>query len=212
MSLRWPCEPRVAGIDEAGRGPLAGPVVAAAVILAPGAEPILGLNDSKALSAAERDRLEVEVRARAVAFGLGWADAAEIDALDILRATFLAMRRAVLALPVVPVSLLVDGNRLPPLAGLRVRGPCEAIVRGDGREAAIAAASVLAKTWRDRYMVAADRQYPGYAFAVHKGYGTARHLQALRHLGPTSLHRRTFEPVRSAGRAHAALSGPNPSP
>jgi ribonuclease HII len=152
------------------------------------------------------------VRTRAAAFGIGWADAAEVDALDILRATFLAMRRAVLALPIVPGSLLVDGNRLPPLAGLRVAGPCQAIVRGDGREAAIAAASVLAKTWRDRYMVAADRRYPGYDFAVHKGYGTARHLAALRRLGPTSLHRRTFEPVRSAHAAHAASLGSNPSP
>jgi ribonuclease HII len=196
VSVRWPAQAGLAGVDEAGRGPLAGPVVAAAVILP--LRPVMrGLDDSKRLDPAERERLEARIRTRAVAFALGWADASEIDALNILEATMLAMRRALLALPVRPACVQVDGNRLPSAEGLGLAGPMQAIVGGDGLEAAIAAASILAKTSRDRYMVAADGRYPGYGFARHKGYGTAHHLAALAQLGPCPLHRRSFEPVRS---------------
>ncbi|HUO94973.1 MAG TPA: ribonuclease HII [Steroidobacteraceae bacterium] len=197
MSVRWPRTALLAGLDEAGRGPLAGPVVAAAVIL-PAGPRIRGLDDSKQLAPADRERLSISIRARAVAWGLGWADAAEIDALNILEATWLAMRRALLALPVAPRALQVDGPHAPSLEGLGFSAPIDAIVGGDGSEAAIAAASILAKTWRDHFMVAADNRHPGYGFAVHKGYGTADHLDVLSALGPCPLHRRTFEPVRSA--------------
>ena len=194
----------VAGVDEAGRGPLAGPVVAAAVILSLDTR-IRGLDDSKRLTAPVRERLAQQIRAGALAWGLGWADAGEIDALNILEATLLAMRRALLALPVRPQSVQVDGNRAPSAAGLGLAGPLETVVGGDAREAAIAAASILAKTWRDAFMVAADARRPGYGFALHKGYGTPAHLRALRELGPCPLHRRSFEPVRSAGsRPHPA--------
>jgi ribonuclease HII len=197
VSVRWPRQAGLAGLDEAGRGPLAGPVVAAAVIL-PAARVVRGLDDSKRLAAAERERLALLIRARAVAFGIGWADTAEIDALNILEATLLAMRRALLALPIRPRSLQVDGDRAPSLAGLGFDAPLETIVGGDGREAAIAAASILAKTWRDAYMRAADGRHPAYGFAVHKGYGTTEHLDVLAAIGPCPLHRRSFEPVRSA--------------
>ena len=197
MSVRWPRQAGVAGLDEAGRGPLAGPVVAAAVIL-PAARVIRGLDDSKRLAPAAREVLALRIRARATAFGIGWADAAEIDALNILEATLLAMRRALLALPVWPRALQVDGNRAPSIDGLGWSGPVEAIVGGDGREAAIAAASILAKTWRDAFMQAADGRHPAYGFAVHKGYGTPEHLDVLAAIGPCPLHRRSFEPVRSA--------------
>ncbi len=196
MTAAWPSQPGIAGVDEAGRGPLAGPVVAAAVILP--LEPLIqGLNDSKKLSSAQRDTLEAEIYQHAVAWGLGWASPAEIDAVNILQATFLAMRRALQGLKVAPAQVLVDGNRLPPQEGLGFIASWEAVVRGDSREAAIAAASILAKTARDRYMQGAEQMYPGYGFAVHKGYGTARHMSALRRLGVTPLHRRTFEPVKS---------------
>jgi ribonuclease HII len=197
VSVRWPRQAGVAGLDEAGRGPLAGPVVAAAVIL-PAARVIRGLDDSKRLAPAAREVLALRIRARATAFGIGWADAAEIDALNILEATLLAMRRALLALPVWPRALQVDGNRAPSIDGLGWSGPVEAIVGGDGREAAIAAASILAKTWRDAFMQAADGRHPAYGFAVHKGYGTPEHLDVLAAIGPCPLHRRSFEPVRSA--------------
>ena len=197
MSVRWPRRAGLAGVDEAGRGPLAGPVVAAAVIL-PEARLIRGLDDSKRLRPDERERLAPRIRARALAWGLGWADAAEIDALNILEATLLAMRRALLALPVRPELVQVDGNRAPAIADLGCTGPAETLIGGDGREAAIAAASILAKTWRDAYMALADARHPGYGFAVHMGYGTPGHLAALRGLGPCPLHRRTFLPVRSA--------------
>ena len=197
MSVRWPRRAGLAGVDEAGRGPLAGPVVAAAVML-PEARLIRGLDDSKRLSPEERERLAPRIRARALAWGLGWADAAEIDALNILEATLLAMRRALLALPIRPRIVQVDGNRAPAIADLGCAGPAETLVGGDGREAAIAAASILAKTWRDGFMVAADGRHPGYGFAVHKGYGTPEHLAALAGLGPCPLHRRSFAPVRSA--------------
>jgi ribonuclease HII len=197
VSVRWPQRAGVAGLDEAGRGPLAGPVVAAAVIL-PGARLIRGLADSKCLAPAERERLAVRIRARALAWGLGWADAAEIDALNILEATLLAMRRALLALPIRPTVLQIDGDRAPSVAGLGFSVPAETVIGGDGTEAAIAAASILAKTWRDAFMVAADGRHPGYGFAAHKGYCTPEHVAALAGLGPCPLHRRSFEPVRSA--------------
>ncbi len=198
MSPRWPSRALLAGVDEAGRGPLAGPVVAAAVIL-PLAAAIDGLDDSKRLGPAARTRLAVQIRTTALAWGLGWADPAEIDALNILGATLLAMRRALLALPIRPSAVQVDGNQAPSTAGLGLRGPLTTVVRGDASHAAIAAASILAKTWRDAFMVAADAREPGYGFARHKGYGTPQHLQALWRQGPCPLHRRSFEPVRSAG-------------
>ncbi len=193
---------RVAGIDEAGRGPLAGPVVAAAVILRVDSR-IAGIADSKTLSEATRVRLAAEIRGEAVSFGIGWADPAEIDALDILQATFLAMRRAVLALAIPPQRLLVDGNRLPSLHGLGAGLVARAIVRGDASERAIGAASILAKTERDAYMRRVDALYPEYGFARHKGYATAEHRRLLRLYGPCPLHRRSFAPVAAAARPPA---------
>jgi ribonuclease HII len=185
---------RIAGVDEAGRGPLAGPVVAAAVILGRG-RGIAGLKDSKVLTAAERARLGAEIRRRALAFGIGWADPAEIDALNILHATFLAMRRAVLAMNLCPHRLIVDGNRLPRLEGLGAALSARAIVGGDATEPAISAASILAKTARDQYMDQMDAVYPQYAFASHKGYATRKHRTLLAEHGPCPLHRRSFAPV-----------------
>ena len=174
-------------------------MVAAAVILPDRPSVSLaGLDDSKKLTAAARERLAVAIRAEAPAWALGWADAGEIDAINILQATLQAMRRALLALPMRPSGVQVDGNRLPDRAGLGIDGEFVAIVGGDRLEAAIAAASILAKTARDAHMAAADLAHPGYGFAVHKGYGTARHLAALARLGPCPLHRRSFQPVRSA--------------
>jgi ribonuclease HII len=187
---------RIAGVDEAGRGPLAGPVVAAAVILRPG-RPIAGVADSKVLSAETRTRLSGAIRRRALCFGIGWADPAEIDALNILHATFLAMRRAVLAMNLCPHRLLVDGNRLPRLEGLGLSITARAIVRGDATEPAISAASILAKTARDQYMDHMDTVYPQYAFASHKGYATAQHRRLLAEYGPCPLHRRSFAPVEA---------------
>jgi ribonuclease HII len=180
----------VAGIDEAGRGPLAGPVLAAAVILDPEL-PIDGLADSKVLSPGRRELLNVEIRTRAAAWALGRAEVEEIDRLNILQATLLAMQRAVTALPFAPVSALVDGNRCPTLPC-----PVEAIVGGDRTVRAIAAASILAKVARDREMLHLDERYPGYGFARHKGYPTADHVAALRRLGVSDVHRRSFAPVR----------------
>jgi len=185
---------RIAGVDEAGRGPLAGPVVAAAVILGRG-RGIAGLADSKVLTAAERLRLSGEIRRRAFAYGIGWADPAEIDALNILHATFLAMRRAVLAMNPCPDRLIVDGNRLPRLEGLGNVLVARAIIGGDATEPAISAASILAKTARDQYMDQMDTVYPQYAFATHKGYATERHRALLAEHGPCPLHRRSFAPV-----------------
>ena len=179
----------VAGVDEAGRGPLAGPVVAAAVILDP-FRPIAGLADSKKLSAARRERLADEIRARALAWALGRAEVAEIDRVNILQATLLAMERAVRALGVVPEQVLVDGNRCPSLPC-----PCQAIVRGDATTPAISAASILAKVARDAELRQLHERYPGYGFARHKGYPTAVHLDALRRLGPCPEHRRSYAPV-----------------
>jgi ribonuclease HII len=180
----------VAGVDEAGRGPLAGPVVAAAVIL-DGRRPIPGLADSKTLSATQRATLAGQIRLYACAWALGQASVEEIDRLNILQATLLAMQRAVQGLALVPVLALVDGNQAPRLA-CAVR----TVVRGDASEPAISAASILAKVARDAILLDLDREYPGYGFAGHKGYPTAAHLQALKVLGPTAIHRRTFGPVR----------------
>ena len=188
----------VAGVDEAGRGPLAGPVVASAVILDPRHE-IDGLDDSKKLDAATREALAVEVRAKSVCWSVAWSDAAEIDAINILAATLLAMRRAILGLAVMPAGVQVDGNRLPDLRFGECTLPGEAIVGGDGRVAAISAASILAKTTRDGIMVAMDRLYPHYEFARHKGYGTEAHRRHLETHGPCKQHRRSFAPVRLAG-------------
>jgi ribonuclease HII len=188
---------RIAGVDEAGRGPLAGPVVAAAVILDPRRR-IDGLADSKVLPAVERARLAALIRARALAWSVAWADRDEIDALNILGATFLAMRRALLGLPVAPTHVRFDGNQIPPLEDLRLGCTAEAIVEGDARIGAISAASILAKTARDAMMEALDACYPGYELAAHKGYGTPGHLAALAARAPSPLHRRSFEPVRGA--------------
>lgn len=192
-----------AGVDEAGRGPLAGPVVAAAVILDP-QHPIDGLADSKALAPARREALAIEIRAMSLAWGLGWADAAEIDTLNILQATFLAMRRALAALGTAPAHVVVDGNQVPPLTGLEFDCTIEAIVAGDASVPSISAASILAKCARDAHMIELDARYPGYGFAGHKGYPTAAHVAALRSLGPSPVHRRSFAPVQfclSPGRA-----------
>ena len=182
-----------AGVDEAGRGPLAGPVFAAAVILNP-RRPIQGLRDSKQLTAPEREALAVLIRARALAWAVAWADAAEIDALNILQATHLAMRRALLGLALTADRVLIDGNRLPEIGELC--GSCEAIIQGDASVPAISAASILAKTGRDALMHALDPVYPGYRLSEHKGYATAVHLEALRTHGISRLHRRSFAPVR----------------
>jgi ribonuclease HII len=179
----------LAGVDEAGRGPWVGPVVAAAVILDP-MRPILGLADSKKLAEKKRESLELEIKACALSFCVQEASIEEIDELNILQATLLAMRRAVLGLGLQPQVVLVDGNRLPALPM-----PTHALVGGDGYVSAIQAASILAKVHRDRWCHALDQEYPGYGFASHKGYGTAKHQQALLALGVTPWHRKTFAPV-----------------
>jgi len=180
----------VAGVDEVGRGPLAGPVVTAAVILDP-ARPIAGLADSKALTEKRRERLFDEIREKALAWAIGRCEVAEIDQLNILQATMVAMQRAVAGLDPQPGHALIDGNRCPQL-------PCSAeyVIKGDGTVPAISAASILAKVTRDREMVALDRQYPGYGLAGHKGYPTKSHIAALAELGVTPIHRRSFGPVR----------------
>jgi ribonuclease HII len=192
MALQWPKvgSGPVAGIDEAGRGPLAGPVVAAAVILDP-ARPIAGLNDSKKLTEAARERLAVEIREKALAWSIGEASSSEIDRINILQATFLAMRRAVEAMPIPAGYAQVDGNKVPP--GL----PCaaEAVVKGDGKIAAIAAASILAKTYRDALMRELAQRFPQYGFERHMGYPTPAHFAALAEHGPCSAHRFSFAPV-----------------
>jgi ribonuclease HII len=185
----------VAGVDEAGRGPLAGPVVAAAVILDP-ARPVAGLADSKKLSAVRREQIAIEIRARALAWSVAWADPAEIDAINILAATMLAMRRAILGLSVTPALVQIDGNRLPNLNFNAQSISGEAIVGGDDKIAAISAASIIAKTTRDQIMLSLDKLYPKYEFARHKGYGTEVHRQRLQDHGPCEHHRRSFAPVR----------------
>ena len=183
--------PDLAGVDEVGRGPLAGDVVAAAVILDP-QRPVAGLRDSKKLSATRREQLALEIREQALAWSVARATVAEIDQLNILQASLLAMHRAVQALDPQPSYVLVDGNRLP-----RWEYASESVVKGDDRVPAIAAASILAKVQRDGELVALDALYPGYGFAAHKGYPTAAHLAALQRLGVTPVHRRTFGPVRA---------------
>ncbi len=180
----------VAGVDEVGRGPLCGPVVTAAVILDP-LRPIQGLNDSKKLSEARREVLFDEIQEKALAWCIARAEVEEIDRLNILHATMLAMQRAVEGLSVLPRLALIDGNRCPVLSV-----PSAAVVQGDASVPAIAAASILAKVSRDREMQALDLVYPGYGLAGHKGYPTPVHLQALESLGPTPIHRRSFAPVR----------------
>ena len=176
----------VCGIDEAGRGPLAGPVCAAAVILPPDCD-IPGLNDSKKLSEKKREALFPVIQEKALAFGIGWATAEEIDRVNILQATFLAMARAVEALPTPADYALVDGNRMPPLPI-----PGETIVKGDATSASIAAASILAKVSRDRLLRRLDEEHPEYGFAKHKGYGTKAHYEAIRKYGLLPEHRRSF--------------------
>lgn len=180
----------VCGVDEAGRGPLAGPVSAAAVILDE-ANLIAGLADSKKLSERQRDKLAPVIRERAMAWAVAYASVGEIDELNILQATLLAMRRAVLALPVQPQQVLVDGLYVPQ-TGI----PSQAIIKGDSKIAAISAASILAKTARDELMLQLHEQYPQYGFDEHKGYPTAKHLAALREHGVSGVHRRSFRPVR----------------
>ncbi|MEY3872243.1 MAG: hypothetical protein RLZZ296_1238 [Pseudomonadota bacterium] len=185
----WDTPGLVAGVDEAGRGPLMGPVVAAAVIL-DDLHPIKGLADSKVLTALRRDKLYDEIRAKALCFSIAQATVEEIDEINILQATMLAMKRAVEGLRLKPAKVLVDGNRIPTLVIV-----AEAIVGGDALVPAISAASILAKVWRDRWCQEFHLEYPQYGFATHKGYGTAEHLAALRAHGACPQHRRTFRPV-----------------
>ena len=191
FSFERQCYGPVCGVDEAGRGPLAGPVVAAAVILTPARIPE-GLNDSKALSSKQRELLLNMIEKNAQ-IGIGIAEPEEIDRINILGATLIAMRRAVLALPKRPDMALIDGNKLPDL-------PCEAqaIVKGDSRSLSIAAASIVAKVTRDRLMVEAENRYPGYGLAGHKGYPTKAHMEAVKQIGPSPIHRFSFKPVRLA--------------
>ena len=181
----------IAGVDEVGRGPLAGAVVAAAVILDPN-QPIAGLNDSKKLTAKRREQLALEIRAKALAWSLGRAEVAEIDEINILQATFLAMQRALQGLTIQPDLVKIDGNRCPELPAYTM----QAIVGGDATVAEISAASILAKVVRDAELVELDKTYPQYGFAKHKGYGTAQHLAALQEFGTTPHHRTSFAPVR----------------
>jgi ribonuclease HII len=200
LALPWARQELIAGVDEAGRGPLAGPVVAAAVILDAQA-PIPGLADSKALTVIQRERLEAKILERALCVAIGEASVEEIDSRNILQATLLAMQRAVQRLRLRPSCVLVDGNRLPvlPVAA-------EAIIGGDAKVAAISAASIVAKVHRDRLCLELDRQWPQYGFASHKGYGSARHLQALKEYGACPAHRRSFAPVRRVLGTHASLA------
>lgn len=191
LGLTWDGPGLIAGVDEAGRGPLAGPVVAAAVILDE-LHPITGLADSKALTARRREKLFDEIRAKALACCIAEASVEEIDRLNILHATMLAMKRAVEGLRLLPHKVLVDGNRLPVL-----KMPGEAIVKGDAKVPAISAASILAKVHRDRLCEALHAQHPQYGFATHKGYPTAEHLAALRQHGACPQHRRSYAPVRA---------------
>ena len=190
----------VAGVDEAGRGPLAGPVVAGAVILDP-RKSIDGLQDSKRLTAARREVLYEEIREKAMAWAVASADVGEIDRINILQATMLAMQRAVAALLPAAEYALIDGNRCPVLAC-----PAEAIVKGDSRVPAISAASIMAKVTRDREMLSLDLQYPGYGLARHKGYPSKAHIEALETLGVTPIHRRSYAPVRRVMEKQAGIS------
>lgn len=182
----------IAGVDEVGRGPLAGPVVTAAVILDPN-KPIVGLDDSKKLTEKRREQLEPTIKANALAWSLGRCEPEEIDNINILQATLLAMKRAVEGLAITPTRALIDGNKAPDLAC-----PVTTIIKGDQKEQCIAAASILAKVARDREMVEMDKYYPGYGLAKHKGYPTKQHQEALMKLGVTEIHRRSFTPVQLA--------------
>jgi ribonuclease HII len=190
-------ESLIAGVDEVGRGPLAGPVVAGAVILDP-QRPLDGLADSKVLSAKRRAELAGDIEKKAIAWSIAWADAAEIDCLNILQATLLAMRRAIYGLRVRPVRLEIDGNRLPRLEfyGGQIAG--EAIVGGDASNPAISAASIVAKVYRDQMMVRFDQIYPAYGFSKHKGYGTQAHRECIDRHGPCPQHRRSFKPLANS--------------
>ena len=181
----------LAGVDEVGRGPLAGDVVTAAVILDP-RKPIDGLADSKKLTDKRRQLLAIEIREKAMCWHIARSTVAEIDSYNILQATMMAMVRAVDGLSISPEYVAVDGNRMPPW---NYNG--ETVIKGDDKVAAISAASILAKVYRDSEMVAFDDEYPGYGFAGHKGYGTKQHMQAIQQLGPSPIHRKTFEPVKS---------------
>jgi ribonuclease HII len=191
----------VAGVDEAGRGPLAGPVFAAAVILDP-ERPIRGLADSKRIAPHRRETLDLEIRDKALAFSVAFATAEEIDRINILQASLLAMRRAVEGLGIAPERALVDGNRCPKLTC-----PAESVVKGDASVPVISAASILAKVARDREMLSLDAHFPGYGFARHKGYPTREHLTALRDLGPCEAHRRSFRPVHELLAVQPVASG-----
>jgi len=193
-------EDLVAGVDEVGRGPLCGAVVTAAEILDP-ARPIAGLNDSKKLTEARREKLYDEICEKALSWCIARAEVEEIDELNILHATMLAMQRAVEGLSITPKLAMIDGNRCPVLTM-----PAEAVVKGDSKVPAIAAASILAKVSRDREMAAFELQYPGYGIGGHKGYPTAVHLEALERLGPTPIHRRSFGPVRRAYETREGLT------
>ncbi len=197
---------RIAGVDEAGRGPLAGPVVAAAVILDP-ERPIPGLRDSKRLSAAQRAELAARIRERARAWAIAEADNAEIDALNILNASLLAMRRALEALTEPVDHIMIDGNKVPQLPDAFAHCRVDAVVGGDDRVAAISAASILAKTHRDALMRALDGSYPGYGLAQHFGYPTREHIAALQRLGASPIHRRSFAPVRAVLAIKASSGG-----
>lgn len=192
MDFVYPQANLIAGVDEVGRGPLVGAVVTAAVILDP-AKPIAGLMDSKKLTEKRREALYWEIKEKALCWSLGRAEPEEIDQLNILHATMLAMQRAVEGLVLIPDYVLIDGNRCPALAM-----PAQAIVKGDSLVAEISAASILAKVTRDREMAALDKQFPGYGFAKHKGYPTALHLEKLASLGATEHHRKSFAPVKRA--------------
>ena len=191
MLLEAACPSPVCGVDEAGRGPWAGPVSAAAVILRAGRAPA-GLNDSKKLTAKARERLEAEIKQVAVAWCVAFASVEEIETLNILHASGLAMRRAVAGLAIRPAFALIDGNY-----AFDVGAPVKTVVGGDGLSCSIAAASILAKTARDRLMAEMDLAYPGYGFADHKGYGAPAHMQALRRLGPCPIHRMSWAPLRA---------------
>ena len=204
FSLVADAQDLVAGVDEVGRGPLCGAVVTAAVILDPN-RPILGLNDSKKLTEARREKLYDEICEKALSWCIARAEVEEIDELNILHATMLAMQRAVEGLSITPKLAMIDGNRYPKLAM-----PAEAVVKGDSKVPAIAAASILAKVSRDREMAAFELIYPGYGIGGHKGYPTPVHLEALARLGPTPIHRRSFAPVRQAYELRESLSKMQP--
>jgi len=191
-------ETTIAGVDEAGRGPLAGPVVAAAVILDTN-NPIPGLRDSKTLSEKQRHRLAREIRSKALAFSLGLAEPHEIDDINVLQASLLAMERAVLRLVVIPDLIRIDGNRIPAFKNQPRHYVAESVVRGDQHVECISAASILAKVCRDRLMRRWHRRFPGYGFDCNKGYPTRSHIEALDKLGPCAIHRVSFAPVRAAG-------------